>query len=102
MLPFYDFQYGFRSSCSTADIVTKVSDGIPRAFNRSGPVIVVALEISKTFDSVWHACLLSVLVFGLISSFPSNRRLREFLAEDSSQEYPVTAGVPQGHILGQV
>ena len=33
---FPDFQYGFRSSRSTADLLTVVSDRIARAFNRSG------------------------------------------------------------------
>ena len=33
---FSDFQYGFRSSRSTADLLTVVSDRIGRAFNRSG------------------------------------------------------------------
>ena len=33
---FSDFQYGFRSSQSTADLLTVVSDRIARAFNRSG------------------------------------------------------------------
>ena len=33
---FSDFQYGFRSSRSTADFVTVVPDRIARAFNRSG------------------------------------------------------------------
>ena len=33
---FSDFQYSFRSSQSTADLMTIVSDRIPRAFNRSG------------------------------------------------------------------
>ena len=35
-----------------------------------------------------------------ISSFLSNRRLQVVLDANSSQEYPVTAGVPQGCILG--
>ena len=39
-------------------------------------------------------------IFGLISSFLSNRRLRVVLDRKSSQEYPVNAGVPQGSILG--
>ena len=39
-------------------------------------------------------------MFGLISSFPSNRQLRVVLDGKSSQEYPVNAGVPQGSILG--
>ena len=33
---FSDFQYGFRSSRSTADLLTVVSDRIARAFNRYG------------------------------------------------------------------
>ena len=33
---FSDFQYGFRSSRSTADLLTVVSDRITRIFNRSG------------------------------------------------------------------
>ena len=97
---FSDFQYGFRSSQPT--------DRIARAFNRSGATQAVALDISKVFDRVWHAGLLHKLksygisgqIFGLISSFLSNRRLRVVLDGKSSQEYPVNAGVPQGSILG--
>ena len=58
---FSDFQYGFRSSRSTADLLTVVSDRIARAFNRSGPTRAVALDISKAFDRVWHAGLLHKL-----------------------------------------
>ena len=74
---FSDFQYGFRSSRSTADLLTVVSDRIARAFNRSGATRAVALDISKAFDRVWHAGLLHKLrssgifghIFDLISSF---------------------------------
>ena len=76
-------QFGFRSSRSTADLLTVEGDRIARAFNRSGATRVVALVISKAFDSVWHAGVLHKLksygisgkIFGLISSFFSNRRL---------------------------
>ena len=108
MWPFSDFQYGFRSSRSTPDLLTVLSDRIARAFNRSGVTRAVALDISKAFDRVWHAGLLHKLksyrisgqIFGLISSFLSNRQLRVFLDGKSSQEYPVNAGVPQESILG--
>ena len=78
------------------------------SFNRSGTTRAVALDISKTFDRVLQAGVLhkfksyeiSGQVFGLISSFLSNRRLRVVLDGKSSQEYPVNAGVPQGSILG--
>ena len=39
-------------------------------------------------------------MFGLISSFFSNRQLRVVLDGKSSQEYPVNAGVQQGSDLG--
>ena len=63
---------------------------------------------TKAFDRIWHAGLLHKLksygisgqIFGLISSFLSNRRLRVVLDGKSSQEYPVNVGVPQGSILG--
>ena len=105
---FSDFQYGFRSSRSTADLLTVVSDRIARAFNRSGATRAVALDISKAFDRVSHAGLLHILksygisgqIFGLISSFLSNRWLRIVLDGKSSPEYPVNAGVPQGSIFG--
>ena len=47
-----NFQYGFRSSQSTADILTVVSDRIGRTLNRSGATRAVALDISKTFSKV--------------------------------------------------
>ena len=105
---FSDFQYGFRSSWSTAYLLTVVPDRIRRAFNRSGATQAVALDISKAFDRVWHAGLLHKLksygisgqIFGLISSFLSNRWLWVVLDGKSSLEYPGIAGVPQGSILG--
>ena len=62
------------------------------------------------FDRVWHAGLFHKLksygisgqIFGLISSFLSNRRLRVILDGKSSHEYPVNAGVPQGSIYGPI
>ena len=83
---FSDFQYGFRSSRATADLLTVASDRIARVFKRSGATRAVALDISKAFDRVWDAAILHKLksneisgqIFGHISSFPSNRRLRWF------------------------
>ena len=105
---FYDFQCGFRSSQSTADLLTVVSDRIARAFNRSVATQAVVLDISKAFNRIQHAGLLHKLksygisgqILGLISSFLSNIRIRVVLNGKSSQEYPGNAGVPQISILG--
>ena len=71
---FSDFQYGVRSSRSTADLLTVAFGRTARAFNRSGATRAVALDISQAFDRVWHAGLLHKLksygilgrIFGLI------------------------------------
>ena len=68
----------------------------------------MALDISKAFGRVWHAGLLhkfksygiSGQIFGLISSFVSNRHLWVVLDGKSSKENLVNARVLQGSILG--
>ena len=70
-------------SSMVADLLTVVSDRIARAFNRPGATRTVALDISKAVHRVWHAGLLHKLksygisgqIFGLVSSFLSNRWL---------------------------
>ena len=71
---FSDFQYGFRSSQSTSDLLTVVS---ARAINNSWAIRAVAVDIFEAFNRVWHAGLFQKLkshgisgqIFGLISSF---------------------------------
>ena len=55
---FSDFKSGFRSSQSTADLLTVVSYRIATVFIRPGATRAVALDISKAFNRVWHAGLL--------------------------------------------
>ena len=59
---FSDFQYGFRSSQSTLDLLTVVSD---RILNRFGATQAVALDIFRIFDRVWHAGYLHKLMSGI-------------------------------------
>ena len=76
-----------------------MSDRIAGCFNSSGTTRAVAFDIFKVFDRVWHAAVLHKLksygilgqIFGLISSFLSNRGLRMVLDGKSSQEYPANA-----------
>ena len=61
----FDFQYGFRSFKSIADLPTAVSDKIVMAFNRSGTTQAEALDISKASKRNWHGLFhkLSLLEF---------------------------------------
>ena len=82
---FSDFQYGFRSSRSTAYLPRVASDRIASLGSRvrARATQAVALDIVKAFDRVWHAGLLHKLTsFGIsgqpvgrISSFLINRWL---------------------------
>ena len=98
---FSDFQYGCRSSRSTADLLAVVSYRIARACNRTGATRAVALNI--WFGVLVFFTNLSLMEFqvrylALFLLFFSNRRLRVVLDGKASQEY--TVNVPQGSILG--
>ena len=82
---FSNFQYGFRSSRSTADLLTVVSDRIARAFNRFVVTQAVALDISMLILA--H----KLKSYGTIRAdiFP----YFVFSGWAVSQEYPLNAGV---------
>ena len=83
-MPF--FWFPIWSIWSTADLLTVVSDRIAGAFSMSEVTWAVELDRSEAFDRVGHAGLLHKLnsygfseqIFGLISSFFSNRQFRWF------------------------
>ena len=52
---FSGFQYDFRSSQSTVDFLTVVSERIAGASSRSRATWAVACDISNAFERVWHA-----------------------------------------------
>ena len=74
---FSDFQYGFRPSPSTADLLTVASGTIVCDFNITDATQAVALDILKALDTVWYTGLLhklqssgiSLQVFGLFHQF---------------------------------
>ncbi len=107
---FSDSQYGFRAGRSTADVLTVISEKIYRSLNKSGEARAIALDISKAFDRVWHAGLLHKLssygvtgpFLNIIKSFLSNRVIRVVLDGQSSVDYSINAGVPQGSLLGPI
>ena len=70
---FSDFQCGFRSSRSTADLLTVFSDRIARSFNKSGTTRAAALEFGMLvfFKSygIQVRYLVLFLLFSAISGF---------------------------------
>ena len=103
-----DKQYGFRKNRSTADLLTVITERIYRALDRCGEAKSIALDISKAFDRVWHAGLLSKIrsfgisgkIYAIVKSFLSERQINVVLEGQHSKTYSITSGVPQGSILG--
>ncbi|XP_063374973.1 uncharacterized protein LOC134662630 [Cydia amplana] len=101
---FSDRQYGFRRGRSTLAYVTHCCG---EAIERNGEELAVSLDISKAFDRVWHASLLSKIpAYGIpadfcswLSDFLSDRSIRVVIDGCSSDLMAIDAGVPQGSVL---
>ena len=103
-------QSGFRPGDSAINQLLSITQTIHSAFDCDPPLEVrsVFLDISKAFDRVWHKGLLYKLrrcgisgnLFNLLHSFLSNRKQRTVLNGKSSSWGNISAGVPQGSILG--
>ena len=52
-------------SSFVSGLLKDACDRIARAFNRSGAARAVALDISKAFDSFWHAGLYKLKTSGI-------------------------------------
>ena len=92
-------------------LLTIVSNRIARTFNRSWATTqVVALDISKAYDRVWHTGLLQKLtsygfsgqILGLISSFLNNIVLGEVLDEKSYKNIQLMLGFLRVHFWSYV
>ena len=101
-----DHQYGIREA-STGDLLSYFTHTWSSFLRNFGKSFVVALDISKAFDRVWHKALLAKLpAYGftpsfckLISSFLSNRFISVVVDSTTSASFPVSSGVPQVSVL---
>ncbi|VEN56119.1 unnamed protein product [Callosobruchus maculatus] len=96
---------GFRKHRSTGDLLAYVTHLWNRAIENHGESRVVALDISKAFDRVWHEGLLVKLAaYGLsvrqwLNSFLNDRSLFVVVKRCSSDVFSVNTGVPHGSVL---
>ena len=117
MLPFLEennllcpHQSGFCSSDSCQSHLLSIVHDIYAIFDQIPTLEVRAnfLDISKTFDNVWHEGLLFNLehigtsgnLLSFLKSFLNNRFQKVVLNHQCSNWSSVLAGVPEGSILG--
>ena len=101
-------QFGFRTGHSAIAQLARLVNYITGEFSCKKHVGAVFLDIEKAFDTVWHSGILYKLIgYGfppyivrLIASYLKDRKMYVFYNSKKSKIVNVTAGVPQGSVLG--
>ena len=102
------FQSGFRPGDSTVNQLILITHKIYEALEQGKEVRMVFLDISKAFDKVWHKGLLYKLerlgvrdpLLKWFKTYLTGRKQRVIIDGQSSDWREITAGVPQGSVLG--
>ena len=103
-----DKQSGYKRGDSTVKQLISITNEIHKAFDEGKEIRAVFLDISRAFDRVWHEGLIFKLrqigiegsAIKIIHSFLENREQRVAIDGFSSDWGQISAGVPQGSILG--
>ena len=110
-LPLASHQHGFRSKHSTTSALLKVVTEAGANFNRPLPnpnrTVVVAVDLSKAFDSVDHCTLLSRMadttlpgwMLRLMQNWLHGREMRTLFRDQISRCRKIKVGAPQGSSL---
>ena len=101
-------QSGFKPGDSCVIQLVSITHQIYKSLDEGQEVWGVFLDISKAFDEVWRNGIIFKLtqngisenLLKLLRDFLSEGRLRKVLNDQVSIWTNVTAGVPQGSILG--
>ena len=101
-------QSGFRPGDSCIFQLISITSEIYRNFEKHDETRAVFLDISKAFDKVWHDGLIHKLKCNGISgnllvffeNYIHNRHQRVTLNGTESDWRSISAGVPQGSVLG--
>lgn len=100
-------QFGFRSKHSTVEQVHRVTNEIEKSFNENKICSGVFIDVAQAFDKVWHDGLNFKLYRDLpnqysriLKSYIAGRFFRVKFEDEYSKIRKITAGVPQGSVLG--
>ena len=99
---------GFKRNDSTVNQLMSVTHKIYKSIDEGTDVCCVFLDVSKAFDKVWHEGLFfKIQQLGIhgrlmdwLKNYLKDRHQRVVLNGKTSSAQRVTAGVPQGSILG--
>lgn len=104
----HDAQYGFRKHRSTEMALLEQKEFVLESLENKEVALGVYVDFTKAFDYLNHSILLKKLemygfrgtVLSLLTSYLNDRNQYVYLNGYSSHVLPISAGVPQGSILG--
>lgn len=102
-------QFGFREKHSTIEQVHRITDVIENTLENKKVCSGVFLDVAQAFDKVWHRGLLYKLkrdlpkqFYMILKSYIEDRHFRVKYEEEYSELKKISAGVPQGSVLGPI
>ena len=104
----YRLQSGFQPQQSTSYQLIDIYHQLSLSYDKKESSCIVFCDISKAFDRVWHDGLIFKLrQYGIIGKlniwikdYLSERHQSVFVGSEQSTEKYISAGVPQGSVLG--
>lgn len=101
-----NFQFGFRSGCSTTEQVHRVVKHISDDLEGGRYCNAVFLDVRQAFDKVWHEGLITkiqsclpIKIVNLIRSYLTDRTFFVAQGNEETSLNGIGAGVPQGGVL---
>ena len=104
----YEYQSGFLLNCSTVHQLIEIYNYILNSFENKEIRCFVFCDFSNAFDKVWHRGLLhKIKGYGIwgnllnwFNSYLQERSQRVVIKNSSSPLSNISAGVPQGSVIG--
>lgn len=102
-------QFGFRNQHGTIEQVHRIVNTIKTALDERKYCSAVFLDVAQAFDKVWQdglvlkiETLLPYQYHAVLKSYLSNRKFYVKVNESKSELCNISAGVPQGSVLGPI
>lgn len=102
-------QFGFRERHSTIEQVHRITNLIEGVYEKKKVCSSLFLDVAQAFDKVWHQGLkfklhrdLPTQFYKILSSYLAERHFRVKFDGEYSTLKEISAGVPQGSVLGPI